>query len=414
MTDLRPERKEATVTTSPAGSTTVPSTDIDPFSVESLQDPFAADGAVREIGPVVYVAAHGYYAVTRFADIRKGLRNWRTFSSTDRPFYEDSPFRPRIVLFEEPPDHTRTKSAIMDVLGPRNLTWMGEYFAQQADDLLDRLLTADTVELDAYRDLAVRYLLKVFPDVIGMPEEGRESLLKFGSAGLNAFGPPSELRTRKLAAGAEAVEWIERNVDRESLSDDGLGAQLYAMADEGRISEQEARDLVKTVFAAGFDTSTSGIASMLRAFGDHPGEWRKLRENPDLVANAWEEAVRFYPPNRFGGRWTPDGADVAGHHIPAGAKVLMMWLGAARDPREFDDPDVFRVDRELRNGHLSFGFGLHTCAGNMVARLEATTLLRRMVERVADVERAGEPRTAINYQAFGHDHVPLALHRAPR
>ncbi|CAL9641665.1 Cytochrome p450 CYP199A2 [Streptomyces sp. enrichment culture] len=400
------------MSTAPTTARPIPGTDIDPFALDSLRDPFAADGAVREIGPVVHIEKHDYYAVTRFKDIRKGLRDWRTFSSTDRPFYEDSPFRPRIVLFEEPPAHTRTKSAIMDVLGPRNLQWMGEYFKQQADALLDRMLDQDTVEGDGYADLAAAYVLKVFPDVIGMPEEGRELLLKFGSAGLNAFGPPSELRDRKLAAGAEAVAWVERNIDRDSLTEGGLGRQLYDMADEGRISEEEARDLVKTVFAAGFDTSTSGIASMLRAFGDHPEEWHKLRRDPALVAGAWEESVRLYPPNRFGGRWTPDGAVVDGHRIPAGAKVLMMWLGAARDPREFDRPDDFVIDREMRNGHLSFGFGLHTCAGNLVARLEATTLLRSMAERIEDVASAGEPRTAVNYQAFGHEYVPLRLRRA--
>ncbi|MER7363513.1 cytochrome P450 [Nonomuraea wenchangensis] len=390
----------------------IPSTDIDPFSMESLADPFAADGAVREIAPVVHIAKHDYYAVTRFADIRKGLRNWRVFSSTDRPFYEDSEFRPRIVLFEEPPAHTRTKSAIMDVLGPKNLGWMGEYFKEQADTLVDKLLSEETVTADGYMDLSIGYVLKVFPDVIGMPEEGREALLKFGSAGLNTFGPDSEHRARKLAAGAEAVAWVERNIDRDALSPDGLGAQLYAMADEGRISEAEARDLVKTVFAAGFDTSTSGIASMLRAFGDFPAEWQKLRDDPDLVTAAWEEALRFYPPNRFGGRWTPNGADVDGYRLPAGAKVLMMWLGAARDPREYDEPDVFKIDREMPNGHLSFGFGLHTCAGNLVARLEATTLLRSMATRISAVERAGVPRTAINYQAFGHEYAPLRLRRA--
>lgn len=402
------------MSTTPPAASAIPSTDIDPFALESLQDPFAADGAVREIGPVVHVEKHDYYAVTRFKEIRKGLRDWRTFSSTDRPFYEDSEFRPRIVLFEEPPAHTRTKSAIMDVLGPKNLQWMGEYFKKHAEELVDRVLEKETVEVDGYKDLAIDYVLKVFPDVIGMPEEGREALLKFGSAGLNAFGPSSELRDRKLAAGAEAVEWVEKNIDRDSLSEGGLGRQLYEMADEGRISQEEARDLVKTVFAAGFDTSTHGMASMLRAFGDHPQEWLKLRENPELVAGAWEEAVRFYPPNRFGGRWTPDGAVVDGHRIPAGAKILMMWLGASRDPREFDRPDDFVIDRQMRNGHLSFGFGLHTCAGNLVARLEATTLLRSMVERIESVESAGTPRTAINYQAFGHEYVPLHLRRASR
>ena len=77
-----------------------------------------------------------------------------------------------------------------------------------------------------------------------------------------------------------------------------------------------------------------------------------------------------------------------------------------------DEPDVFKIDREMPNGHLSFGFGLHTCAGNLVARLEATTLLRSMATRISAVERAGVPRTAINYQAFGHEYAPLRLRRA--
>jgi cytochrome P450 len=181
------------------------------------------------------------------------------------------------------------------------------------------------------------------------------------------------------------------------------------MADEGKISDHTAQQILKSIFAAGFDTTTASIASMIRAFADNPGEWQKLRENPALVDNAWEEAIRLYPASRYGGRIATKETVLGGVRIPEGAKILTMWLGAGRDPRQYDAPDEFRVDRDLKNAHLSFGFGIHTCAGNQVARLEARTLLRAMVERIEKIELTGEPRKTLNYQSFGHDHVPVRL-----
>lgn len=152
---------------------------------------------------------------------------------------------------------------------------------------------------------------------------------------------------------------------------------------------------------------------MIRAFADHPAQWKKLRENPELVDNAWEEAIRFYPASRYGGRWAKKETVLGGVRIPEGAKILVMWLGAGRDGRQYENPDEFRIDREMTGGHLSFGFGIHTCAGQGVARLEARTLLRALVERVERIELVGEPVQAVNYQSFGHEKVPVRLVPAP-
>jgi cytochrome P450 len=391
-----------------------PETDYDPFALESLQNVHEMDGRCRELAPVVYVKKYDYYAITRYAEIKKALRDPRTFSSTSRPFYAPSPFRPRILILEDPPEHNRSKGAVLKVLNEENLQRMEAYFKDWAEQLVDRLLADGPVEIDAFRDLSVAFVLKVFPDVLGLPEEGREALLKFGDAVFNVFGPDSELQRQKLARGAEGQEWVEANTAKELQAEGSIGWMLYQQAEEGKITETEAQQILKSIFAAGFDTTTASIASMIRAFADNPGEWQKLRENPELVDNAWEEAIRYYPASRYGGRWAKKETVLGGVRIPEGAKILTMWLGAGRDGRQYENPDEFHVDREMKGGHLSFGFGIHTCAGQGVARLEARTLLRALVERVERIELVGEPVQAVNYQAFGHEKVPVRLTPARR
>ncbi|AGS35360.1 cytochrome P450 [Corynebacterium maris DSM 45190] len=381
----------------------------DPFSMEALRDPHKFDGEVRELGPVVYIKKYDYYAITQFTELQKALRDWRRLSSADRPFYEDNPYRPKVLVLEDPPTHTISKNAVMSVLAGDNLVKFEEYFTAEAEKLVDELLADGPIEIDAFNDLAVRYVLKVFPDMLGLPEEGRELLLKFGDGVFNVFGPESEFQDQKLARAAEAQQWVEDNTWRTQQKEGSVGAQLYAMVDEGKLEEEHARQLLKSIFAAGFDTTTASIASMFRAFADNPDQWELLKENPDLLENAWEEAIRYYPASRYGGRVAKKEAVLGGVRIPEGSEILTMWLGAGRDPRQFEDPDSFRVDRDMSKGHLSFGFGIHTCAGNLVARLEARVLLRAVLERVERIELAGEPRQAVNYQAFGHEYVPVRL-----
>ena len=163
------------------------------------------------------------------------------------------------------------------------------------------------------------------------------------------------------------------------------------------------------MFGAGFDTTVFSIAGMLRAFADNPAEWQKLRENPDLMESAFEEAIRYYAPSRFGGRVAMKDTEVGGIRIPAGAKILVMWLGAGRDPRKWENPDQFIIDRPAASSHLSFGFGIHTCAGQAVARMEGKSILKALLARAEKIELTGEPRRAINFQAFGHDFIPVRV-----
>lgn len=385
-----------------------PTTDFDPFAPEVLADLHTYDGELRELGPVVHIARYDFYVVTQHREIQKALRDWRTFSSTNRPFYEPNPFRPNAPLMQDPPDHTQTKAVMLRIFSKGNMAMMAKYFADTAVELIDDLLADGPITLDGYRDLAAQYVLKVFPDVLGLPGEGRELLLKFGDAVFNAYGPQNEHHLEKMRNGQPALEWVENNMKRELQREGGIGWQLYTAADEGVITETEAEQLLKAVLGAGFDTTIFGLAGAIRAFADNPAQWQLLRANTNLVEPAFEEALRMYPPSRFGGRIATKDTELGGIAIPAQTKMLMMWLGAGRDPRRWSEPNEFRIDR-ADAGHLSFGFGIHTCAGQAVARLEAKSLLTALAERVERIELTGQPHRAVNFQAFGHDEIPVRL-----
>lgn len=392
-----------------AVDTAVPRSNIDPYAIEALENPHRFDGELREIGPVVYLEKWGIYAITGYQEIQKALRDWRTFSSTSRPFYKPNAFRPTILVLEDPPGHTQSKAAVTRLFSPENMAWIEGEFRAEAERVVEELVANGPVEIDGYRDLAVRYVLKAFPDILGLPEDGRELLLKFGDAVFNTAGPDSELQREKFASAAPAVAWVESNTVRDVQTEGRLGAQVYKQVDDGKISEETAQQILKSIFAAGFDTTVASISAMLRAFADNPDEWTKLRENPELIPNAFEETIRYYPAARFGGRLVMKDTEVAGVHIPPGANVLLMLLAAGRDPGKYENPDEFRVDRDLTGGHLSFGFGIHTCAGQAIARIEARALLDAMVKRIVRIDSVGEPRQAVNYQAFAHEYVPVRL-----
>jgi 4-methoxybenzoate monooxygenase (O-demethylating) len=389
----------------------VPTSDYDPFTPEAILDAHRWDGAIREQAPAVYLRRYDIWATGRHEQVQAMLRDWETFSSTSRPFFDPKAIRPNILITQDPPEHTRVRAVIHRALSPRALRSMGEDFDRAAEELVDRLLAGGTAEVDGHLDVAAAYALKVFPDAIGLPEEGRHHLLRFGDAAFNAFGPRNEIYHRGMERAADALAWVEANTRREAMRPGGMGAQIYAAAEEGEVTWHEAELLVRTLFAAGFDTTIYAIGSLLRAFAESPDQWRILRADPGLVRAAFEEILRFESPSRFGGRVAVRDTELDGVRVPAGARFMVMFLASGRDPRRWEEPDRFDIRRKA-TGHVNLGYGIHACVGQAVARIEGQSLLAALARRVEHIELAGEPRRAINFQAHGHETVPLRLHPA--
>jgi hypothetical protein len=264
---------------------------------------------------------------------------------------------------------------------------------------------------DGIRDIAEAYPLAVFPDAVGMTEHGRECLLPYGNFVFNSMGPRNALLEASLAELAPLNDWVARQTKRAELSADGFGAAIYAAADRGEITMEEAPLLVRSLLSAGVDTTVNALGAALFCFAQFPAEWERLHADPGLARGAFEEAIRFETPVQTFFRTATRDVELGCVPIPEGQKVLMFFAAANRDPRHWDNPDAFVIDRPP-GGHVGFGAGIHMCVGQVLARLEGELMLAALARRVARIEIAGTPARRFNNTLRGLRTLPLRLHPA--
>jgi hypothetical protein len=284
-------------------------------------------------------------------------------------------------------------------------------FEREAARRVEALVTAG--RFDAVRDLAEPYPIQVFGDAVGIPAEGRENLLPYGNMAFNAFGPRNALFEESMRQVAPVSDWITRQCRREALRPDGFGAQIYAAADRGEATEQEAALLVRSLLTAGLDTTAHAIGNAVLCFVEHPGEWRALGEDPGRTRAALEEVLRYESPVQTFFRTTTRAVNVGGVALGAGDKVLLFLAAANRDPRKWESPGRFDIGRNAA-GHVGFGTGIHMCVGQMMARLETEAVLGALARRVARIELDGAPVRKLNNTLRGLAALPVRVHARPR
>lgn len=396
-------------------ATAVPSTDLDPFSPEVLADPLPAHETLRDLGPVVHLAAYDVYAVARYAEVHRALTDWQGLRSGAgvglADFSRETPWRPPSLLLEaDPPRHDAPRSVLAKILSPRKLRGLTPQWRADADVLVDRVLAAGA-EFDAVTDLAEVFPLRVFPDAVGLGESGRENLLPYGDFAFNAFGPREGIVAALEPTMPPVIGWIGEQCRRENLSETGIGAQIWAAADRGDITPEQAPLIVRSLLTAGVDTTVTGIAAVVHAVATHPDQWQRLRADRGLLARAFEEAVRLESPVQTFFRTTTSEVEIGGAVIDPGRKVLMFLGAANRDPRRWADADRFDLDRDP-SGHVAFGMGLHQCVGQHIARMEAMAVLEALLDRVQSVELAGVPRRHLNNTLRGWESMPVRIQAA--
>jgi 4-methoxybenzoate monooxygenase (O-demethylating) len=226
--------------------------------------------------------------------------------------------------------------------------------------------------------------------------------------GFNAFGPRNERYEAAMVEFGRVTEWIKACCKRENLAPGGIGEALYNIADSGEITHDEAGMLVRSLLAAGLDTTIHTIGNALSCLSRFPDEWTKVRRDPALIRNVIEEVVRFESPVQTFFRTTTCTVKIGETEIPEGEKVLAFLASANRDPRRWERPDVFDVTRRSV-GHLAFGHGIHRCVGEMLAKTETEILLTKLAERVSSIVPAGQAKLRLNNTLRGFERLPLRL-----
>jgi hypothetical protein len=327
-------------------------------------------------------------------------------------FSKEAPFRPPSLLLEtDPPLHDRTRALMNRIVTLGALRAVAPRWQAVADDLAEALVARG--RCDAVEELATAFPLAVFPDLIGLQDDGREHLIPYATAVFNAFGPRNAVFERAQDATREAAAWVALACKRESLKPGGWGMQVYEAADRGDCTPAEAERLVRSFLSAGVDTTVNGIGNLLLAFARHPEQWQRLRAQPGLLPRAFEEGLRWDSTVQTFFRTTSRDVETADGAIPEGSKVVLFLAAANRDPRRWTDPTRFDIGRQA-SGHVGFGFGIHQCLGQMVARQEVEVLLRALLPRVAEIRLTGEPERRINNTLHALATLPVEFVAAHR
>jgi cytochrome P450 len=372
----------------------------DPFDVDINADPYPTFRRLRDEAPIYYNERFDVWALSRYEDVEKALVNWETFSSSRGDILElvqsGMELPSGVVLFEDPPLHTKHRGLMSRVFTPRRMNALEDQVREFCARCLDPLVGGD--RFDFVADLGAEMPMRVIGMLLGIPESGLAAVRDRADAALRTeAGKPMDLQADAIANGEVFAEYIDWRAQHPS--DDLMTALLNAeFEDEHGETRTLTRDevLTYTMVLAGAGNETTGrlIGWLGKVLGEHPDQRRQLVDDRSLIPNAVEETLRFEPTGPHVARYVARDAEYYGTTVPAGSAMLLLVGAANRDERRYEDPDRFDIRRDLTQ-HLTFGYGLHFCLGAALARLEGRVALDEVLQRFPDWE-------------VDHEHLQLA------
>ena len=373
--------------------------DLQRLEPEFLEDPYPTYHRLRRWDPV-HRCPDGSYFLTRYDDVAAVYRDHARLSSDKKvefkPKFGDGPLfehHTTSLVFRDPPDHTRLRRLFAAAFTPKALAALQPRVVRLVDGLLDRAATQGGMDLIA--DYAFALPVELIGDMLGVPRADRPRLRDWSLAILGALEPvPGPDR---LVRGNRAVEEFKaflralcEDRRRHTLNDDGevLSKLITAEDEQGALSEVELLHQCIFLLNAGHETTTNLIGNGVHALLEHPGELRRLQQDPSLIETAIEEFLRYESSNQLGNRRALVDVEIGGVALPAGT-LITLGIGAAnRDPAQFPDPDRLDIAR-APNRHLAFATGIHACAGMWLARMEGQVAIGRLVRRFPKIRQAG-------------------------
>jgi cytochrome P450 len=285
----------------------------------------------------------------------------------------------------DPPTHTDHRGLLMRLITPKRLKENEDFMWRLADRQLDTFVDRGSCEF--INDFASPFAMLVIADLLGVPEEDHarfeEMLLHRPEGG--AIGTTESMAHSPLEhLYREFTAYIEDR--RASPREDVLTGLANATFPDGSTPEViDAVRVAANLFAAGQETTVRLLGSAVQLIAEDAELQQQLRDNRELIPNFIEESLRTESPIKGDFRLSRVPTSVGGVDLPAGTTVMLLLAAANRDPRRFDDPATFDVNRANARQHISFGRGIHTCPGAPLARAEARVCLERLLDRTSDI-----------------------------
>jgi cytochrome P450 len=381
--------------------------DLDLFSDENLRDPYPAYERLRQAGPAVFMERYGFWALPRYAEVWQVQRHPERFTSVGGPGLnvQPDPMFSGFILSTDPPEHTRYRKLVNEMLGAKPLAAVQEEIEERAERLVSELVQAGS--FDAVTDLAARFSIDVVGDLVRLPAE-RGDLLAMADVAFNLFGPLNERSLAGMPMLMKMFEYLQGPAAREHLTPGSWGETVWQAVDQGRISADEGLSSMTGFIVAGMDTTTNGIGSAVLLLASNPDQWDALRSDPSLAKGAFEEALRLESPVQSFFRGVTEAIALEGVSLAAGDRVMMLLGSANRDERKWTDPERFDISRSTV-GHMAYGGGTHRCGGAALAQIEGTAILSALARCAEKLELAGEPTWRINNVVRGLASLPVSV-----
>lgn len=395
--------------------------DFDPFSDEYFDDPTEVYRRLREEAPVYFNETYGFYALSRYEDVVAAHKDWGTFSSAHgvdlSMLTKNDPDRIRqlrSIIMMDPPEHDRLRALVSRVFTPRAVTALEPMVREVICEYLDPLEGRDA--FDAVDEFSAPFPVEIISRMLGVPKGDRQQIRHWLDASLTrehgSMEPTAAGMQAMMESGAYYFQLVAEK--RASPQDDMLSRLTQVEVDRGdgtttKLDDVEIAGFVSLLGGAGAETVTKLVGNAVVLFHRYPDQWRKVLDDPERIPKAVEELLRFAPPSQYQGRFSVKDRTFEGGTVPAGYPVLLLTGAATRDPRAYENPDDFEIDRPL-NVAIALGHGVHSCLGAALARMESRVAIEELAKRWPryEVDESGLRRVHMSNVA-GYSHVPVRV-----
>lgn len=328
----------------------------------------------------------GFFMLQRYDDVREGFQQHETWTtavrSALRPDASEEPLLPQDLNGQ---DHVKLRRVLNQFFAPAAVRRMEPMAKQRCIELIDELKPAGSCDFVA--EFAIRYPTDMFLALLGLPVSDGKQFLEWSDDYFGALlaGDPARAAEAKASIMGYFDEAVnERRANPRDPKEDMVTRLVQARIDDVPLTQDEILTICLTLMLAGLDTTRSALGYIYTHLANNPEDRQALIDDPALIPKAVEEFLRLYPLVFQAGREVQESQDFDGLALE---KDDVVWLGVAqanRDPRKFDNPDQFDINRPNANQHLAFGGGPHRCLGMHLARLELKVVLEEWHQRIPE------------------------------
>ncbi len=390
---------------------------LDPYDYDFHEDPYPYYRRLRDEAPLYRNDELNFWALTRHADVHAGFRNSTALSnklgvSLDPISRTPEAYRTMSFLAMDDPGHLRLRTLVSKGFTPRRIREMEPRVLQLTREHLDSALQSES--FDYITEFAGKLPMDVISELVGVPRQDRQNLRALADAVMHREDGVTDVPQSAIEASLDLLVYYADMVKqrRKAPTDDLTSALIEAEIDGDRLGDDEIMAFLFLMVVAGNETTTKLLGNAMFWAGRNPDQLGAVLEDHSLIPLWVEETLRYDTSSQILARLVVADIEFYGTTLREGDTLLLVPGSAHRDERVFEDPDDFRIGRDIGSKLLSFGSGAHFCLGAHLARMEARVALSELFKRISgyELDEGGAVRVHSS-SVRGFAHLPITVKR---